>query len=43
MQRILIITDSRGFALRQQVDNLSLNAFNIDITVVPMLVKKLFI
>ena len=35
MQHIFIISDSRGFALRQQVDNLMLNVYNIDITVIP--------
>ena len=35
MQRVLIITDSRGFALRQQIDNLYLAPYNVDITVVP--------
>ena len=35
MQQVLIITDSRGFALRQQVDSLLLNTYNVNITVVP--------
>ena len=35
MSRILYISDSRGFALRQQVNDLNLAAFHIDLLILP--------